>query len=135
MASLKLYRAHGGEFETLPGAPAGVAAFGKAFVDTGSPYLIIPPGKFHSHLKVYHDHGPKPFSSYTKIVLQPFVEVGLHFLMETPQLPYQPEGFVRVKAFLLEPHYKGKAVVIGLDTISQFALYLPPEPHTPFLLE
>jgi hypothetical protein len=118
-----------GEFEPRVAPAGGRTAFSSAFIDIGSPYVIIPYKVHHlGLLRVYQDFGPQPYSLPSMAgapVLQRFVEVGIHFLVAQPTLEYRPAQYAQVKAYLLAKNIRPTdRVVIGLDAIrTHFPLF------------
>jgi len=109
----------------------GRTAFAGAFVDTGAPYVIIPHILHQAgHIKIHNDLGLQPYrltSMGGSALMQPFVEVGVRFLVTTPggSPDYRPARFSLVKAYLLDQNVRPtRRVVIGLDAMqTHFPLY------------
>jgi hypothetical protein len=110
-----------GLFEPSVGPPDMRTYFGQAFVDTGSPYAIIPYRLHHgSPIKIYSHLGLQPYRTVGTAgppLLQPLAEVAVRFLVTHPVHGWRPPQFVRVKAYLLEQNVRPGRVVIGLDSI------------------
>jgi hypothetical protein len=119
-----------GAFDPQAPASVGQTAFAGAFVDTGSPYVIVP-HKVHQSglLRYYDDHGPQPFRTAGMLgapILQHMVDVGVRFLTRQPVYAYRPAHFIRVRAYLLDKHIRASVrVVIGLQAIKTYlSLYV-----------
>ena len=103
-----------------------------AFVDTGSPFVIIPHSVHcQGFLRIRQDFGRKPYrvlSETGEYLTQPFAEIGIHFLVRRPdgRLEFEPEPDVPVKAYLLEPGIRPTGrVIVGLETLYEnFVLHL-----------
>jgi hypothetical protein len=124
---------------TRPETPEAYTFSPKAFLDSATPYTVVPHTVHCSgHIKIYQDLGQRPYrvlSVSGEPLLQRFAEVGLR--LRGPVLPegkidYLPESFVRVKAFLLEANVRPLGVVlVGLDTLlSHFVLHAEHENTT-----
>jgi hypothetical protein len=134
-------------FEPASGVPDAATNFPGAIVDTGAPYLIIP-HTFHAsgRIKIHAHLGSRPYRLTSMTggpIQQPFVEVGLQFLVDAraaqscwdawcqlsqpanpaafdPQLSrysYQLPRPVVVQAYLLDEGVRPNKVVVGLAAL------------------
>jgi hypothetical protein len=94
-----------------------------AIVDIGAPYSILPHRFHHQGLvHIRQDFGYRPFRILAKQapVMQRFVEVGIRFLVTKPQMAYQPDQFLPIKAYLLDAGQRPTGVfVLGLDALRE----------------